>query len=55
MNELEQQLAEAEDPSVDLQLAISDRNSRSRIVKGLRFAIVDVEQQLERETASATR
>ena len=53
MAELEQQLAAAEDLPVDLQVPISDGTSKSRIVKGLRVALADVEEQLECETASS--
>jgi hypothetical protein len=53
--ELDQQLAEARDTSIETQFSAYDSTERAEIIDGLRAAVVNVEWQLERDPAESTR
>ena len=53
--ELDQQLAEARDTSIETQFSVYDSTERAEIIDGLRVAVANVEWQLERDPAESTR
>ena len=53
--ELDQQIAEVEDPTVEAPFGVSEPTHRAEIIDGLRAAVDNVEWQLALDLAESSR